>query len=333
MALADFNVDGKLDITVCSETTPKIALLLGIGDGTFRVQQLVDGGPDCSFIAAADLNGDRIVDLATSNHDATATVLLGKVGGGFETPISYPVRGPLDFGDSQWLALADLNGDGALDLVVSVYGGYGPDQAAPGRLAVLINNGSGSFADAVFYPDRAIIAVVAGDFDRDGKADVATADFDETVRVFLGDGAGRLGTAAEYPIDGEGVAIATGDVNGDGVLDLAVGGDNSRTAFILVGKGDGTFDKATKFAAGNNHAVAIADLDRDGHPDLLSAGYDETFVRLWPGRGDGTFKAEIRFDTNGATARGIAAADFNGDSKLDLVVADAATSVYVILGK
>jgi hypothetical protein len=331
--VADLNGDGKLDIAVISQNFPVVTVILGKGDGTFGQPMSLPPTHMSTFILAADFDGDGHIDLATSNEDGSATVYWGGTGGGsFGNSVSYDVKGGLDAGEGFWLAAADLNGDGALDLVVSFYGSYSPDPSAPGHVAVLLNAGGRSFAHPVFYADRAAVAVVAGDLDGDGKLDVATANFDSTVRVFLGDGKGGLGPPTEYPIDGQGVAIEAGDFNRDGILDLATGNDRAFSASVLLGLGHGKFGSAVRFAAGNTHAVAVVDLDRDGHLDLLAGGYDERFVRFVRGKGDGTFFSEIRIPTSYSDVRGLAVADFNGDGKLDLAVADNGASVFVFIG-
>lgn len=333
VAVADLNGDGKLDIAVTSESELAVGVLLGRGDGKFDQAVTIPVNATGSFILAADLDGDGHVDLATSNHDGSATVVWGKGDGTFSRPVSYSVKGDLADANPEWIAAADLNGDGALDLVVSVYGSFGPDPSAPGQVAVLLNAGGRSFSHPVFYSDRAAVAVVAGDLDGDGKLDVATANFDGTVRVFLGDGKGRLGPATEYSIDAQGVAIAAGDFNGDGVLDLATGNDRSFSASVLLGLGHGKFGSLVRFVAGNTHTVAVVDLDRDGYLDLLAGGYDERFIRFYRGKGDGKFLPEIKIGTSWSDARGLAAADFNGDRKLDLAVADNGATIHVFVGK
>jgi hypothetical protein len=332
VAVADLNCDGKVDLAVSSDTQPSVGMLLGKGDGTFNDPLSIPSGRSSSFILAADLDGDGQVDLATANRDGSATVLWGKGDGTFSRPVNYNTKGDLAAAQAFWLAAADLNGDGALDLVVSVYGASGPDPSAPGHVAVLLNRGSRTFANPVFYADRAAVAVVAGDFDGDGKLDIATADFDGTVRVFRGDGKGRLGPATVFSIDGQGVAIAAGDVNGDGVLDLATGNDASFTVSVLRGLGQGSFGSSVRFEAGNTHSITVVDLDRDGHLDLIAGGYDESFIRFLRGRGVGTFLGEVRIDTTSSGSRAVAAADFNGDGKLDLAVVDADAAVHVFIG-
>jgi hypothetical protein len=319
-------------MAVTSQSQALVGVLLGKGDGTFDQTLSIPAGQAGGFILAADLDRDGHVDLATANDDGSATVLWGNGDGTFSTPASYNVKGRLADGSATWLAATDLNGDGALDLVVAVNTVTGIDPEAPGEVAVLLNRGGRSFAAPAFYVDRGAVAVVAGDFDRDGKFDIATADFDGTVRVFRGDGKGRLGPAAKYSIDGQGASIVAGDFNGDGTLDLATGNDRSFTVSVLLGLGRGTFGRSVKFEAGNTHTVAVADLDRDGHVDLIAGGFDETFIRFWRGRGDGTFFGEAKIDTSFVPVRGLAAADFNTDHKPDLAVGDGSSSVHLFIG-
>ena len=332
VAVADLNCDGKLDIAVSSESEPFVGVLLGRGDGTFDRTLTIPAGHTSRFILAADLDGDGYVDLATSNRLGSATVLWGKGDGTFNKIVTYMVQGAQATADAYWIAAGDLNGDGALDLVVSVFGASGPDPSAPGQVAVLLNRGGRSFANPVFYPDRAAVAVVAADFDGDGKPDIATANFDSSVSFFRGDGQGRLGQREVYSTGGQGVAIAAGDFNGDGVLDLATGNDASGSVSVLPGLGHGSFGSPVTFEAGNTHSIAVVDLNGDGHLDLISGGYDEGFVRFWPGRGDGKFLAEVRIPTTRAAgARGVAAVDFNGDGKLDIAVADRSMSIHIFI--
>jgi hypothetical protein len=331
IAVGDLNGDRKLDLAITSDSSAVVGVFLGKGDGTFDPMSSVSGGEAGSFVVAADLDRDGHLDLATSNHDGTATLLWGNGDGSFAAPVSYDVKGTLPQGDANWIATADLNGDGALDLALAVSLVSEADLSAPGHLAVLLHVGGRNFAKAAFYPDRAAIAVVAADFDADGKPDLATANTDGSVRVFRGDGKGRLAAGAAYPVDGNGVAIAAGDFNGDGVIDLATGNDRSFTLSVLLGAGHGTFAKSASLKAGNTHSISLVDLNRDGHLDLIGGGFDETFVRFYSGRGDGTFTDQVKIDTP-STVRVVIAADLNGDGKLDLATADAGFSAQVLFG-
>ncbi|MDP9482685.1 MAG: VCBS repeat-containing protein [Chloroflexota bacterium] len=330
VAVADLDRDGSLDLVTASESKGVISILLGHGDGTFDAPGSAPG-PRASFVAAVDIDGDATPDLLAAGGK-TVSVLIGIGDGSFTKPVSYQIQGGLAHADAFWLDTGDLNGDAAPDVVVAVNGGSGPEGAS-GQLAVLLNTGRGTFAEAVFYPDPSALAVVAEDLDGDGDLDAATANFDSKVRVFAGDGSGRFGAPSEYEIGTHGAAIVAGDLDNDDIPDLLTGDDGGNSISVLIGKDDGSFGQAQILPAGNTHTVAMADLDRDGNLDLLAGGYTDTDVKFWRGSADGTFVATAGVALGDVTARGLAAADLNGDGKLDLAIADALTSIHIFLAK
>jgi hypothetical protein len=188
--------------------------------------------------------------------------------------------------------------------------------------------------------------LVAGDFNGDGKLDVAIASFNSpsytdatnlgTVTVLLGDGGGAFAQVSASPINGdepdELLAIVTADFNGDGNLDLAVLNGGSNTLTVLLGNGDGTFTAAASPATGNNpSAIAVGDFNGDGKADLAVTDSASNTVTILLSNGDGTFTAAASPAT-GNNPGSVAVGDFNGDGNLDLAVANQ-VGVTILLGK
>jgi hypothetical protein len=170
--------------------------------------------------------------------------------------------------------------------------------------------------------------VAVGDFNGDGKLDLAVADYgSSSVSVLLGNGDGsfqaqRTFAAGNYPH-----SLAVGDFNGDGHLDLA-----TSTGKILLGNGDGTFQAPTTFAAVGGSAVAVGVFTGDGDLDLAvtGPGIPNRGVGVYLGNGDGTFQAP-RYNLVDLFPNALAVADFNGDGIPDLAVSGN-SSVGVLLG-
>ena len=164
VALADFNGDGKLDVAVTTDqgSGQDIYLALGVGDGTFGALSFVpsslldlnlNSSPDPQFIQAADVDGDGKVDLvyANYNHD-TVGVLFGKGDGTFLDAVEYPAGGLYAWG----LAVGDLNGDGAVDVVTSF-------EEYSAEAAVLLNlNGSATLGAYTIHSSAQGATVAAG---------------------------------------------------------------------------------------------------------------------------------------------------------------------------
>ncbi len=197
-----------------------------------------------------------------------------------------------------------------------------------GPLAAPIN-----FAPALNYAEGAAPrAVVAGDFNGDGKPDLAAAnEADATVTVRLGNGDGTFGAPFAFGTAAGPAALVTGDFNGDGRLDLAVANSAADSVSLLLGNGDGTFQPRADVAFGAGPvALVAADFDADGKLDLAVANKVANSVSLLLGNGDGTFGAPALFpDASLPTA--LVAGDLNGTGRIDLAVTDAeANSVVVI---
>ena len=149
-------------------------MLLGNGDGTFQPQvtYAVGNGPDA--IVAGDFTGDGRTDLAVANAgDNDVSVLLGNGDGTFQPQVTYAVGNGPDA-----IVAGDFNGDGRTDLAVANYsdpGVHGND------VSVLLGNGDGTFQAQVTYAvGTGPTAIVAGDFNGDGRTDLAVANVDST---------------------------------------------------------------------------------------------------------------------------------------------------------
>jgi len=171
--------------------------------------------------------------------------------------------------------------------------------------------------------------VVEGDFNKDGKPDLAIADRNgNSIRIMLGNGEGGFSPAVSYPVSGSQDFMVAEDLNGDGNLDLVV-----LTSYgigivdVLLGNGDGTFQAAVPYAINpNDTELVVGDFNGDGKLDIM------TNKSLLIGKGDGTFFPAINSPLNGITF-GLAAGDFNGDGKLDIVASDTShVFVYTQLG-
>src|SRR5204862_21398 len=149
---------------------------LGNGDGSFRTQQNFAPGPFPSAVAVADVNHDRIPDLAVAN-DGGVSVLLGNGDGSFRTRQTF-AAGP----SPRYVAVADANGDGRAAPV------FAASAVFSGGVTVLLGNGDGSFTPLhSFATDTSPRSVAVADVNGDGKPDVIVANYaGSSVGVLLG---------------------------------------------------------------------------------------------------------------------------------------------------
>ena len=281
LAIGDFNGDGLQDIATANAYNNDVAVLLGNGSGGFAE---APGGPIAVgnlplSVSVGDFNGDGIPDLAVANgSDNNVTVLLGNGSGGGTAAPGSPFatgNGPTP------IALADFNGDGILDLAVGNY--------TDNNVTVLLGDDSGGFSAVTgspFMVGNSPYSMVVGDFNGDGKPDLAVANYgDNTVTVLLGNGSGGFTAAAGNPFaTGNGPnSLAAGDFNGDGRPDLAVANSGDDTVTILLGNGSGGFTAAAggPFAAGSGSSfLAAGDFNGDGRPDVAIADYNTNNVTV-----------------------------------------------------
>jgi len=177
-------------------------------------------------------------------------------------------------------------------------------------------------------------SVAVGDFNGDGKLDLAVVDYDTgVVSVLLGNGDGTFQPQVEYATGTSPRGVAVGDFNGDGKLDLVVANSGDNDVSVLLGNGDGTFQPAVNYGTGSlPGSVAVADFNRDGKLDLVVANSGSNNVSVLLGKGDGTFAAAVNYPT-AVQPSSVAVGDFNRDGKLDLVTANGSSAnVSVLLG-
>jgi hypothetical protein len=199
-----------------------------------------------------------------------------------------------------------------------------------------VSGGSGLFSTAIAESAPGYVtAVAAGDFDRDGDADVAACSrLGDSLVVLLNDGTGRLQAAHWFAVGAEPAGVVAGDWDSDSILDLAVANYRTNRLHVLTGQGNGDFDPpfACDCPAGQ-HDIAAADVNLDGALDLVVALTDTDAVAVLAGDGDGTFGAARSFPVGDAPVA-LAVGDLDADGLPDLAVTEFGSgNVTVLLGE
>src|SRR5215831_4863524 len=325
----DFNGDGTTDLVVANWGDNSVNVLLGNGDGTFQPGVRYSVGSNPASVAVGDFNGDGILDLVVPNHsDNTVSVLLGNGDGTFNQQITYGT-GTNGAAGPQWIAVADFNEDGIPDLAVAMLSGV-PSPC----ITVLYGVGDGTFRFRGTYGiGQAAECVSSGDFNGDGKIDLAVTDYGGAIWILLGNGDGSFNVLAENVIyDHIPSLLAVGDFNGDGKADLAGTDPSNNYVRMLPGIGDGTFNPygTTSLVGSNPGSLRVGDFNGDGILDLVVPNYNDNTVTLLVGNGDGTFKTQGKYPTT-SNAGSLAVGDFNRDGLPDVAVVNVGTNTVGIL--
>ncbi len=279
-----------------------------------------------STAITADVNHDGkpdLIGIGSSGSTFVVTVLLNNGTGAFPTVKTSTITGlnNLCVACASSLTVGDFNNDGFPDAVVK---GTDPVTGAY-AVGVMLGNGDGTFkATNVIDIPTANTPPVTGDFNNDGKIDIAVGG--SQITVLPGNGNGTFGS----PITTNqsfGGCLAAADLNNDGKLDLSIG-----TAVVL-GNGNGTFQAPISVTNGAC-PQAIVDVNHDGIPDLVTiVGQFPPHVTLWVHIGDGTghFTSGSAYTPPDMVNTVIATADFNSDGFPDLAVLNSVTDITILL--
>ena len=302
LVAGDFNGDGRTDLAIANYASNDVSVLLGKGDGTFQNQVRYAAGNTPNALVAGDFNGDGRTDLAVANGGSNdVSVLLGNGDGTFQNQVRYAAGAyPIS------IVAGDFNGDGRTDLAVANQGSGNSD------VSVLLGNGDGTFQNQVRYAAGAYpISIVAGDFNGDGRTDLAVANQgsgNSDVSVLLGNGDGTFQNQVRYAAGALPISVVAGDFNGDGRTDLAVANYKSNDVSVLLSL-NGTFTASGPVATNSHATPLVTDLSGKGADDVLVInGAGDILWRKGRSQEPGTFDPPITIN-RGHPSRDIVAVD------------------------
>src|SRR6476661_6261343 len=285
VSIGDFNGDGSPDVATANRDSSTTSILLnttptGATTPTFAPKVDFPTGTGAVSVSIGDFNGDGSPDVATANRDNNTSILLNTTPTGATTPTFAP---KVDFPTGSVpnsVSIGDFNGDGSPDVAVA--------NRFNGTTSILLNNTptgatTPTFAPKVDFPTGSSYSVSIGDFNGDGKPDVATANhYSNTTSILLnttptGATTPTFAPKVDFPTGNRPTSVSIGDFNDDGSPDVAVANTNSNTTSILLnttptGATTPTLAPKVDFTTGAvPSSVSIGDFNGDGKPDVAVA--------------------------------------------------------------
>jgi len=325
-AVGDFNRDGKPDIAAPNDTDNTVSVLT---NSTAIPQGLVYETPMVSDLSIdpvssdmGDLNNDGLVDLVTTNYNPfSVKVLMNNGSRTFSEGASLPFPGlyPED------AVIADFDNDGKADVAVA---NAADSPFSTGYVSVYDGHGDGTFSqvDTATVINGGANALGVGDFNRDGRMDIAAAKYGWSMLILLGDGDGTFTEGTTFYAGNYPRGVAVDDYNNDGKLDLATAVNSDGQLRVALGNGDGTFgDLNVQGTTGTApYGVKSGDFNRDGKRDLVVPNQYGDSITVYLGNGDGTFVQQADRST-GTMPVDLAVADLNNDGAEDIAALNAAS--------
>jgi VCBS repeat protein/FG-GAP repeat protein len=310
IAVADLTRSGSLDLVVANFGTGSVSVFMhGASPGTYQTAVDVTTGGQPNQVRIGDINGDGKPDLVLADASATGGAIVL-----FQDPANpgkflAPKKLPVNANSAAAVAIGDLNGDGAPDIVAATFDANGDN----GAIYVFYQNATarGTFLAPVTFPAGAQQqAVRIADVNGDGLPDIVVANLgpgasgsgSAGVSVLLQDAAhpGSFLAPVTYATQAGAVDVAVADLNGDGKPDLVVANlrpapTGSVSVLLQDPARAGVFLAAASYPGfGEPLAVAIADLNGDGHPDIAVADGASATVMLQIATAPGTFAQAVQ---------------------------------------
>ena len=318
---ADFDKDGLSDVAVANADADQINFFSFKPSG--HTSWSMPGGANPRSLTSGDIDRDGFLDLIVTEYGAARVTIYW--GNGTGTFLQRPALSLPTIANPQGVAVADFDLDGRPDIVTVSVGGVGAGVAIHFATA---NPGTFTRWDIQGTPQANVVTV--GDFDKDGRTDIAaagstTSDITTLVNTRAGWSIRTFPSGGASPR-----GIVTADLNRDGVLDLVLAARGTSTVLILQGLGNGTFGTPEAIpAARGSRAVAAGDFDLDGRVDVASANEYAGSVTILSNttafpRAGFRFRREMLGDGEvlGSGGQAIDVADFNHDGRLDAVTED-----------
>jgi hypothetical protein len=284
-------------------------------------------------VVVHDLNDDGKLDIVVANQGTDSVgILLGYGNGTFSVVETYPTG----IGSTpNSVTVGDFNNDGRIDIAVANYGND--------SVGILLGYGNGTFQDQFIFSTGFFsrpVWVTVGDFNRDGRLDIATANLnDNDVGILIGYGNGSFMPIASYQTGAGSLprCIKVGDFNNDNISDIAVVTSGTNTLFVLFGYGDGSFLYGLSQSTGPQsqpYGLAIGDFNNDNRLDIAIANNLGSYVLVYLAYSSQPFGGLTPYSCgDGSSPYSIVASDLNNDGWLDIIVANYGTNnIGVLLG-